>query len=373
MKSYGKDIFEKITDKENIRTAIIKSSLGKRHRKDVQKVLSQIDKYVDKIHKILTEQKYRPKMTKRVVINKDNKSHKQRNIRKPKYVIDQIVHHAVIQVIKPIIMKRLVFHAYGSVPGRGLHKASKYINTWLKDYKKSKYCLKLDIKHFYSSIDKDILKAKISKIFRDQKVCNLINIIIDSFEETGVPLGYYTSQWFAMIYLYDFDHYVKEILGQKYYVRYMDDIVLICSNKRKLWRVKKSITAYLNDKLKLPVKSNWQIFPIAYCKNNKEYGRPLDFLGYLFYHYKKIVRKKNLIALVRKTKKVSLKLKINTITKNDCASVISRTGLFHNSHTFHALKCHVYSLVNMDILRSKVSEFDKQLSYDNLRGVSICC
>lgn len=360
MKTYGKNIFEQIIDKENIKTAILKSSLGKRHRKDVQKTLLDIDKYVDKVHKILANQTYRPKITKKVIINKDNKKHKQRNIRKPKYVIDQIVHHAVIQVIKPIIMKRLITHAYGSVPGRGLHKAGKYISTWLRDYKKTKYCLKLDIRHFYASINKDILKEKVSKMFRDKRVCTLINTIIDSFEETGVPLGYYTSQWFAMIYLYDFDHFIKEILKQRYYVRYMDDIVVIGPNKRKLHKVKNLVVSYLDDRLKLIIKSNWQIFPISYCKNNKEHGRPLDFLGYLFYHYKCIIRKKNLLALTRKTKKVSLKIKRGTITKKDCASIISRIGLFQNTNTFLILRHYIYSLVNIDSLKTKVSEFDKR-------------
>ena len=364
MKSYGRELFDKIVDKENIRKAIMKGSRGKRNRSEVQKVLNNIDYHIDKIHDILSNKEYNPRMTKQVVINENDNRHKTRHIRKPKFVYDQIIHHAVMQVIKPLITKTLVNHAYGSVPEKGLHKASRYIAYWMKDYKKTKYCLKMDIHHFYESIDKNILKAKISKLFRDSRLTTILYKIIDSFEETGIPLGYYTSQWFVLIYISELDHFIKEELKIKYYVRYMDDMVILGGNKRELHRIRQIISDYLENKLHLKLKPDWQVFPIAYTskKDNKEHGRPLDFLGFLFYHNKTIIRKHDLLALTRKATKIAKK-SFEYLTKNDCLSLISRLGILKYTNSYQMAEKYIFSKVNVKTLKSKVSILDKLSNY----------
>ena len=366
MKTYGKEIFDKIIDKENIRKAIYNGSKGKRHRGEVIKVLSNIDYHIDKIYNILANKEYNPRMTKQVIINENDSRHKTRRIRKPKFMYDQIIHHAVMQVIKPLIVSTLIEHAYGRVPGKGLHKASKYISKWMKDYKKTKYCLKLDIHHFYESIDKEILKSKIAEKFRDKRLTTILFKIIDSFEETGIPLGYYTSQWFVLIYISEFDHYIKEQLKVKYYVRYMDDMVILGGNKRELHKLKLQIEEYLKNKLHLKLKSNWQIFPIAYVskKDNKEHGRPLDFLGFQFYHDRTILRKHDLIALTRKVSKVAKK-SFDKLTKNDCLSVVSRLGMLKYADTYEIFQKWINSKIDIKALKAKVSILDKIENYSH--------
>lgn len=361
MKSYGKEIFNRILDKENIRKAILNGSKGKRHRNDVKKVLNDMDYHIDKIYNILANKEYNPRMTKQVTINENDERHKTRHIRKPKFIYDQIIHHAVMQIIKPLIVKTLINHAYGSVPGKGLHRASRYISNWMKDYKKTKYCLKIDIHHFYESVDKEILKSKIAKRFRDKRLTMILFKIIDSFEETGIPLGYYTSQWFVLIYISELDHYIKEVLKIKYYVRYMDDIVILGSNKRELHRLRQIIADYIQTNLKLKLKSNWQIFPISYIskKDNKEHGRPLDFLGYLFYHNKTIIRRHDMLAISRKVSKVAKK-SFSKLNKNDCLSIISRLGLFKHTNTYHMREKYIYSKISIKQLKAKVSLLDKE-------------
>ena len=366
MKTYGKEIFDKIIDKENIRKAIYNGSKGKRHRGEVIKVLSNIDYHIDKIYNILANKEYNPRMTKQVIINENDSRHKTRRIRKPKFMYDQIIHHAVMQVIKPLIVSTLIEHAYGRVPGKGLHKASKYISKWMKDYKKTKYCLKLDIHHFYESIDKEILKSKIAEKFRDKRLTTILFKIIDSFEETGIPLGYYTSQWFVLIYISEFDHYIKEQLKVKYYVRYMDDMVILGGNKRELHKLKLQIEEYLKNKLHLKLKSNWQIFPIAYVskKDNKEHGRPLDFLGFQFYHDRTILRKHDLIALTRKVSKVAKK-SFDKLTKNDCLSVVSRLGMLKYADAYEIFQKWINSKIDIKALKAKVSILDKIENYSH--------
>ena len=99
------------------------------------------------------------------------------------------------------------------------------------------YFLKCDIRKFFDHIDHDVLKRKLEKIFQKEQLLSLLYQIIDSYEKTpgkGLPLGNQTSQWFAIYYLDGFDRFVKEKLRIKYYTRYMDDCVLLHSDKEYL-------------------------------------------------------------------------------------------------------------------------------------------
>ena len=147
--------------------------------------------------------------------------------------------------------------------------ATKYIEKILvRDRKNTKYCLKLDVKKFYPSIDKEILKRKFRRKIKERETLELIDKIIDSSEE-GLPIGNFTSQWFANFYLQDLDHYIKEQLKAPYYIRYMDDMIIFHRNKKELHKVKDKIEEYLN-KEHLKLKENWQLF--------KSNSRPIDFL-----------------------------------------------------------------------------------------------
>lgn len=90
--------------------------------------------------------------------------------------------------------------------------------------------MKLDIKKYYPSIDKEILKNKFRRLFKDNDLLWLLDTVVDS--ENDIPIGFYTSQWFANFFLTDLDHYIKEILKVKYYIRYADDMILLGNNKK---------------------------------------------------------------------------------------------------------------------------------------------
>lgn len=198
--------------------------------------------------------------------------------------IEIVVQHSVVQVLMPIFMKGMYQHSYASIPNRGAHKAKKYIEKWIrKDPRNVKYCLKMDIRHFFESIPHDILKTKLKNIIRDEKMLDILYKIIDTTEQ-GLPLGFYTSQWLANWYLQELDHYIKEQLHAKYYVRYMDDMVIFGSNKRELHKMLEAIRDYLNEELKLEIKDNWQIFRFDYTdKKGNHRGRDLDFMGFRFF------------------------------------------------------------------------------------------
>lgn len=116
-----------------------------------------------------------------------------------------------------------------------------------------------------------MLKSILRRKLKDKRLLRLLDEIIDSAD--GVPIGNYLSQYFANLYLTYFDHWIKEQKRVKHYFRYADDIVILASDKSYLHSLMGEIRAYLGD-LKLEVKGNWQVFPVA--------ARGIDFVGYVF-------------------------------------------------------------------------------------------
>lgn len=267
MKRVG-NIYEKITKKENIRQAILKASKGKKKRKSVIKILNDMNFYVNEIYDMLINKNYKPSPYVKMLIH-DGVRKKERIIYKPQFYPDQIIHWALMLQLENILMKGMYYYNCASIKGRGLLHATKYIEKILvRDRKNTKYCLKLDVKKFYPSIDKEILKRKFRRKIKERETLELIDKIIDSSEE-GLPIGNFTSQWFANFYLQDLDHYIKEQLKAPYYIRYMDDMIIFHRNKKELHKVKDKIEEYLN-KEHLKLKENWQLF--------KSNSRPIDFL-----------------------------------------------------------------------------------------------
>jgi retron-type reverse transcriptase len=198
-----------------------------------------------------------------------------------------------MNVLEPILFSTFTSDTFSCIKGRGIHGAAKAVKIALKNNENTKYCLKLDIKKFYPSINHDILKSIIRRKFKDKDLLWLLDEIIDSTE--GVPIGNYTSQYFANLYLTYFDHWVKEVLKVKHYFRYADDIVIFSSDKKNLHLILSNIRDYLNFKLSLTIKENYQIFLVS--------SRGVDFVGYVFYHTHTLLRKSIKKAFVRMLKK----------------------------------------------------------------------
>lgn len=186
MKRVG-NIYEKITKKENIRKAIINASKGKKDRNGVVKILDNINFYVDEIYNMLINKTYTPSPYIKMLIH-DGVRKKERIIYKPKFYPDQIIHWTLMQQIQPLIMKGMYEYCCASVPNRGIHYGGKYIKKILvNDRKNTKYALKLDVKKFYPSINKEIMKRKFMRVIKDRDTLDLIDKIIDS-SESGLPI-----------------------------------------------------------------------------------------------------------------------------------------------------------------------------------------
>lgn len=215
---------------------------------------------------------------------------KQRTIYKLPYYPDRIAHHAIMNVAKEYWTARFIKTTYSCIEGRGIHACMIDVTTLLKkDAKGTKYCLKLDIRKFYPSIDHEILKLILARKIKDKGFLTILYEIIDSVDsieelnKVGVPIGNYLSQYFANIYLTEFDWWCKQELGCKYYFRYADDIVVLSDDKDKLHKILICMKLYLGTKLKLKVKANYQVFPVE--------SRGIDYVGYVMRHDYTLVRK----------------------------------------------------------------------------------
>lgn len=161
-------IYEKIVELDNIESAIYKASLGKGKRKNVEKILDSPTYYAMQVQKMLKEKSYVPSPYIEMKI-RDGANKKERIIYKPRFYPDQVVHWALMLQIEPILFKGMYELCCASIKGRGIQREMKYLKRILvQDRKYTKYCLKLDVKRFYPSVDKDILKSKFRKIIKDQ-------------------------------------------------------------------------------------------------------------------------------------------------------------------------------------------------------------
>lgn len=286
MKREG-NLFELMCSKENIRLAITNAMKGKSHYSEVMYVAENMDKCIDELHVLLLNKEF--KNSEYEIFQKQS-GDKLREIYKLPFYPDRIVHHCIVQVLQPMWTKLLIRDTYSTIPGRGIHDGVRRIKKALKDVNGTRYCLKLDVKKYYPSIDHDVLKLILQRKIKDVDVLDLMYEIIDS--TNGIPIGNYVSQWFGNVYLAYFDHFCKEQLKCKYYFRYCDDIVILDADKGRLHAILVAINDYLNNELNLTVKSNFQVFPTSV--------RGIDFLGYRFFHTHTLVRKRIVKQLKRK-------------------------------------------------------------------------
>jgi len=277
MKRIG-NLYEKIISIENLNNADVIARKGKRKSYGVK----LHDKNREQNILLLQEQlKNKTFVTSDYYIFKIYEP-KEREIYRLPYFPDRIVHHAVMNILEPIWISVFTEDTYSCIKGKGIHAAVRKLKENLRDVEGTTYCLKLDIRKFYPSIDHSILKSIITRKIKDKDVLQLLNEIIDS--APGVPIGNYLSQYFANLYLAYFDHYMKEEIRAKYYYRYADDIVVLSDNKEDLHAIFDKIKDYLSSQLKLEIKKNYQIFPTN--------TRGIDFLGYRFYHTHILLRKR---------------------------------------------------------------------------------
>ena len=263
-------LFDKICSMENLRLADEKARKGKKRTRGVRLFDRDREGNLQRLRDLLLSGGYH---TSRYTFFKVFDP-KERTIARLPYYPDRIVHHAIMNILEPIFTPLYTADTYACIKGRGSHLARhRIMRAMRRDPEGTRYCLKLDIRKYYPSVDHETLKAIIRRKIKDQRALHLLDEIIDS--APGLPIGNYLSQTFANVYLAYFDHFVKERLRVKYYYRYVDDIVVLAGDKDYLRGILEEMRGYLSG-LRLEVKPNWQVFPVE--------ARGVDFLGFVFRH-----------------------------------------------------------------------------------------
>ncbi|MGN0706561.1 MAG: reverse transcriptase domain-containing protein [Faecalibacterium sp.] len=349
------NLYPLIYDIDNLREAIRMAAKGKKRRKNVQNILKNVDHYASELQRILINRSYVPSPY-RVKEMYDGIQRKKRTIAEPKFFPDQCIHHALIQVLEKVLMRGMYEFSCGSIPGRGTHRAKKYIEKWIrKDPKHTKYVLKMDVRKFYPSISHDVLKARFRRIIKDQKTLWLIDSIVDSYSP-GVPIGNYTSQWFCNFMLQDLDHFIKEQLHVEHMVRYVDDMICFSSSKRRLHKARIAIEEKLHD-MRLEMKDNWQVFPIK--------NRFLDFLGFKFYRDKTTIRKSICLRIRRKAKKIS---RMDKVSPTNAQAMVSYLGWIKHSDSRHFWNVYVRPHIRLNRLKEVIRN-ESRKQYQTQRQV----
>lgn len=287
MKRIG-NIYEQITSMQNLLDADEKAQKGKSGQYGVGLHNRNKEGNLLVLQDLLQSKKYRTSAYDIFTIYEP----KERIVYRLPYFPDRIAHHAIMNVLEPILVSTFTADTYSCIKERGIHAVLRKLKRDLSDISGTTYCLKFDIKKFYPSVDHDILKGLLRRKFKDKDLLWLLDEIIDS--APGLPIGNYLSQYLANFYLAYFDHWLKEKKRVRYYYRYADDIVILASNKEVLHGLLSEIKQYLRN-LKLEVKDNFQVYPVD--------SRGIDFVGYVFYHTHVRIRKRIKQSFARKLAK----------------------------------------------------------------------
>lgn len=365
MKSHG-NLWEKIISDQNLKLAHKHAKKGKGWYDEVKIVESNIAQSQDGMGSMLKDLQnslinhtYR---TSKYTRKKRREGKKIRELYKLPYYPDRIAQWAVIQVIEDILIKNFITDTYSAIPGRGIHPGLKRLQSWMNhDVPGTLYCLKIDARHYYQSINHEILKDKFRRIFKDHELILFIDELIDSVEtadpedkerlsclpspckevlerkvrwrnETaeqrkeryekstiGLPIGNYFSQYGGNFYFSEFDHWMKETLQVQYYMRYMDDIVILGESKEYLHDIRQKIDQYFQTHMRITMKDTWQVFPT--------YKRGIDYLGYRSFRGYTLLRKSTCKSFKRKMNRIRRVCESGSeITYSDYCSVNSYNG-----------------------------------------------
>jgi RNA-directed DNA polymerase len=290
---------------ESLMKAHIESRKGKCTRKEIILFNMKQEDYIMWLYESLKNKTYKHSGYSEFYVTEP----KLRRIEKSKY-IDRIVHRWYVDnFMQEYFVKSFSSSSYACIKNKGMHRACIYVQNTMKHCKRiwnNYYIIKMDVAKYFQNIDKQILYKIISRKIKDDNLLWLTKeILYSNGTEKGLPIGNYTSQCFANIYLNELDQYMKHILKLKYSCRYMDDVVTIVKTKKEAIENLEKIRRFLKEKLDLELNAKTQIFKSR---------QGVNFCGYKINEYRLKIRDKGKRKLKRKVKYLENKIKQGKIT-----------------------------------------------------------
>jgi RNA-directed DNA polymerase len=309
MKRHG-NLFPQIVDTDNLYLAYRKARKGKGWQNTVKDFEVDLDFNLWRIQQSLVNKTFSTSPYKPKTIYEP----KQRTIYKLPFDPDRVVQHALMNVVEPIWDKMLIYDSYACRQGKGIHASSLRTMDFVR---RNTYCLQCDVSKFYPSIDHDILFDIVKRKIKCKDTLWLLEDIIYSFPGgKNVPIGNYTSQWLGNLYLNELDQVLKHQYHIKNYIRYCDDFLLFCNDKRYLGEMAKIIEDFLWERLQLEM-SKCELYPVS---------QGVDFLGYRHFPRGYILVRKSTVKRVKKRlKELPVKLANGEITTEQYRSSLAST------------------------------------------------
>lgn len=315
MKRYD-NLYDAIIDIENIRYALDKAAKNKHKQRQVREAILRKEELCQNIKRMLETGTYNTSKYKIKIIREP----KVRTIYVLPFYPDRIVHHAIMNIIEPLLDKKLIDDCYSCRVMKGQMRAS---NKCIEYMKKYRYCLKGDISKFYPSINHNVLKNVLRRIFKDERLIKLLDNIIESIEgDVNVPIGNFLSQWFGNLYLNVLDRFLIDNKFSKI-CRYCDDFLIFSNFKIELLNLRTKIEEFCHSTLKVNL-SKLNLVEISH--------QGLAFLGFRHYYHSN-------------TSKVTVKLRIKTQRKfNKTILNIKNCLRYYDEHHLNILLDSNYEL-----------------------------
>ena len=379
MKTY-RNLFKRMTTPEMVKQAALDAAEGKIHRPEVMGFFMNFDASYDFVIHCANDPNYRPCEDNQHEII-DGNNNKKREIEKPQFCPEQVLHHMLVEPFKEVLLNGLYEQVYGCLPAKvlkvdpttkkvisknfGPHAAIKQLTKWVQ-VKKKIFVGVTDIHHAYGSVHISTLARMMAKVIKDSEWLRLTYAFLhyypnetDSDEMYGLILGHYTSPWFFNFYLKKFDHYMAAIPEIKY-MRFADNIFIVGTNKRKVHKAMKAMRDYLYDNLRLELNRCTQVFRFEYIdKSGKIRGRAIDCLGAIIHCNRLGLRKSILKRMRRKAKKI--KKKDHAVSWHDGASMLSRISWVRSTDTFQYYVKNIRSNIKIKRLKKRVRNHIKKI------------
>ena len=328
-----KNVFEQVVDYDNLYRAYLNARLCKRYRYEVLNFSAHLEDNLVKLQKELIDRTYTLGKYREFYIYEPKK-----RLVMAQPFKDRVVQWAIYRVLNPVFAQGYITDSYACIKERGTHKAVKRLHYWLRQVGKKPekyYFLKLDISKYFYRIDHDVLMGILKRKIHDDDMIFLLDKIVNSSEtnfglppgkspgevkrsdrvsEKGMPVGNLSSQMFANLYLNELDQYCKRTLGIHFYVRYMDDVIILHQDKDQLHEWKRIIDTFLKEKLQLDLNEKTCIRPITLG---------VEFCGYKIWNTHIKLRKSTALKMKRNLKKLQKEYAAGEVTVEEAKQTIS--------------------------------------------------
>ena len=298
LKRHG-NLFEKTFSRDSLYQAYLTARKGKRNKRATFDFEVNLGRNLDDLYQEIHTGIYQPRPYFKFEVYEPKK----RTIYAPAFR-DIVVQHAIYRETYPLFNATFIDQSFACRTGMGTHKASSYTLRALRQCDPNDYTLKLDVRKFFYSIDRDILQRLIERKIKDRRMVDMMMLYATCEGEVGIPIGNLLSQMYALIYLNPLDHFIKRMLGVQKYVRYVDDFVLIGLTRDECIEYRRRIIIYLETALHLRLSKS----------TIQKVKRGLNFVGYRTWTHKRFIRKYSLYKFRR------------ALRHNNMRSIVSALG-----------------------------------------------